>query len=292
MSRRAVLLVAVLTTVAVVSGVRLAAHLEREASPLSGWHLWTETDEWAAVTAAKRIASGNVLDVPAYPRPLMVTDAAINIQPTLKDKVDIAQNAIDLARVLGIDCPRVAVLAAVETVNPQMSATVDAAMLCKMADRGQITGGLIDGPLAFDNAISEEAARIKKIDSPVAGKADILPQFIPILDRAGDILRQTPDIRRVELAGHTDPRDISTSTFPSNWELSDARAKAVRAYLIEKWGIAPDRLTTRGYAEFGIGLDEVARRLGVPPRRLSAAVNRRRTSSWLRVTAELMPAAE
>lgn len=81
------------------------------------------------------------------------------------------------------------------------------------------------------------------------GKADILPQFIPILDRAGEILRQTPDIRRVELAGHTDPRDISTSTFPSNWELSDARAKAVRAYLIEKWGIAPDRLTTRGYAD-------------------------------------------
>ena len=122
----------------------------------------------------RRISHSFILDVPAYPRLLLLTDAAINIAPTAKDKADIVQNAIDLAHVLGIEQPRVAILAAVETINPEMQATVDAAMLCKMADRGQITGGILDGPLAFDNAVSEEAAKIKKIVSPVAGKADIL----------------------------------------------------------------------------------------------------------------------
>jgi len=113
-------------------------------------------------------------DVPTYHKPLLVTDAALNIEPSLEDKVHIVQNAIDLARVLGCTRPKVAVLAAVETVNPRMSATLDAAALCKMADRGQITDGIVDGPLAFDNAISLEAAKIKKIDSPVAGDPDIL----------------------------------------------------------------------------------------------------------------------
>ena len=108
---------------------------------------------------ARRISHVFILDVPAYPRPLLVTDAAINIQPTLEDKVDIVQNAIELAHVLGIEEPKVAILSAVETVNPKIPSTVDAAALCKMADRGQITGGLLDGPLAFDNAISLEAAR-------------------------------------------------------------------------------------------------------------------------------------
>jgi phosphate acetyltransferase len=113
-------------------------------------------------------------DVPMYHKPLLVTDAALNIEPTLDEKVDIVQNAIDFARILGCAQPKVAVLAAVETVNPRMACTIDAAALCKMAERGQITGGLIDGPLAFDNAISLEAARIKKISSPVAGDPDIL----------------------------------------------------------------------------------------------------------------------
>ena len=134
---------------------------------------------------ARRISHVFLMDVPAYPRMLLVTDAAINIAPTAKDKVDIVQNAIDLAHVLGIEQPHVAILAAVENVNPGMQATIDAAVLCKMADRGQITGGILDGPLAFDNAISEEAARIKKITSPVAGRADIL--LVPDLE-AGNIL--------------------------------------------------------------------------------------------------------
>jgi phosphate acetyltransferase len=134
---------------------------------------------------ARRISHVFIMDVPAYPRLLLITDAAINIAPTAKEKIDIVQNAIDLAHVLGIEQPRVAILAAVETVNTEMQPTVDAAVLCKMADRGQITGAILDGPLAFDNAISEEAARIKKIASPVAGKADIL--LVPDLE-AGNIL--------------------------------------------------------------------------------------------------------
>jgi phosphate acetyltransferase len=134
---------------------------------------------------ARRISHVFIMDVPAYPQILLVTDAAINIAPAAKDKIDIVQNAIDLAHILGVSEPRVAILAAVETVNTLMPATVDAAVLCKMADRGQITGGILDGPLAFDNAVSEEAARIKKISSPVAGKANIL--LVPDLE-AGNIL--------------------------------------------------------------------------------------------------------
>ena len=134
---------------------------------------------------ARRISHVFIMDVPAYPHMLLVTDAAINIAPTAKEKCDIVQNAIDLAHVLGIEQPRVAILAAVETVNTGMQATIDAAILCKMADRGQITGGILDGPLAFDNAVSEEAAQIKRIISPVAGRADIL--LVPDLE-AGNIL--------------------------------------------------------------------------------------------------------
>jgi phosphate acetyltransferase len=137
---------------------------------------------------ARRISHAFVLDVPAYPRPLMVTDAAINIQPTLTDKVDIAQNAIDLAHVLGVAQPKVAILAAVETVNAEMPSTLDAAALCKMADRGQITGGILDGPLALDNAINLQAAEIKHIQSPVAGRANVL--IVPDLE-AGNMLAKS-----------------------------------------------------------------------------------------------------
>ena len=134
---------------------------------------------------ARRISHVFVMDVPLYPRPLLITDAAINIDPDLEAKADIVQNAIDLAHVLGIRRPRVAILSAVETVTPRMRSTLDAAGLCKMADRGQITGGVVDGPLAFDNAISLEAAAAKHIASPVAGRADIL--VVPDLE-AGNML--------------------------------------------------------------------------------------------------------
>jgi phosphate acetyltransferase len=137
--------------------------------------------------------------VPTYPKPLVITDAAINILPTLEDKVDIIQNAIDLARALGIDNPRVAILSAVETVNPKIPSTIEAAALCKMADRGQITGGVLDGPLALDNAISEEAARIKGIVSPVAGHADIL--VVPNLEAGNMLAKNLSFLANADAAG-------------------------------------------------------------------------------------------
>jgi phosphotransacetylase len=122
----------------------------------------------------RRISHVYIMDLPGRPGPLFITDAAVNIAPDLSDKKDIVQNAIDLAHVMEIERPKVAILSAVETVNPEIASTLDAAALCKMADRGQIVGGVLDGPLAFDNAISAEAARDKGIVSPVAGHADIL----------------------------------------------------------------------------------------------------------------------
>jgi len=136
----------------------------------------------------RRISHAFIMDVPNLDRPLIVTDAAINIFPTLEDKVHIVQNAIDLVRALGLDQPKVAILSAMETVNPKVQSTVEAAALCKMADRKQITGGILDGPLALDNAINLAAARIKKIDSPVAGLADIL--VVPDLE-AGNMLAKS-----------------------------------------------------------------------------------------------------
>jgi phosphate acetyltransferase len=148
---------------------------------------------------ARRISHVFVIDVPAYPRMLLVTDAAINIYPTLEDKADIAQNAIELAQVLGIEQPKVAILSAVETINAKIQSTLDAAALCKMADRGQITGGLLDGPLAFDNAVSEEAAKTKKIVSPVAGRADIL--LVPDLEAGNMVAKQLQYLAGAESAG-------------------------------------------------------------------------------------------
>jgi phosphate acetyltransferase len=137
---------------------------------------------------SRRISHCFVMDVPAIDRVVIITDAAVNIFPTLEDKVHIVQNAIDLCRDLGRDKPRVAILSAMETVNPKVPSTLEAAALCKMADRGQITGGILDGPLALDNAIDLAAARIKKIDSPVAGKADVL--VVPDLE-AGNMLAKS-----------------------------------------------------------------------------------------------------
>jgi phosphotransacetylase len=133
----------------------------------------------------RRISHVFVMDVPNYHKVLVVTDAAINIAPTLEEKADICRNAIDLAIIMGVQQPKVAVLATVETVTSKMPSTIDAACLCKMAERGQIVGGLFDGPLAFDNAISKEAARVKGIVSAVAGDPDIL--LAPDLE-AGNIL--------------------------------------------------------------------------------------------------------
>lgn len=133
----------------------------------------------------RRISHVFVMDVPGYARPVFITDAAINIAPDLETKADIIQNCIELARALDIEDPKVAILSAVETVSPKMQSTLDAAALCKMADRGQITGGILDGPLAFDNAVSVEAAKTKGIRSEVAGRAEVL--VAPDLE-AGNIL--------------------------------------------------------------------------------------------------------
>ncbi len=147
----------------------------------------------------RRISHVFVMDVPTYPKPLLVTDAAVNIAPTLRDKVDICQNAIDLAVVLGVATPKVAVLSAIETVNPDIQSTIDAAALCTMAARGQITGGILDGPLAFDNAISAAAARLKGIASPVAGDPDIL--LVPDLESGNILAKQLAYLAAAESAG-------------------------------------------------------------------------------------------
>ena len=148
---------------------------------------------------ARRMSHAFVMDVPTYTEPLIITDAAINIFPTLDDKRDICQNAIDLAQILGCPEPRVAVLSAVETVTAKIPSTLEAAALSKMADRGQITGGLVDGPLAFDNAVSEQAAQEKHIVSPVAGKANIL--LVPDLEAGNMLAKQLTFMSGADAAG-------------------------------------------------------------------------------------------
>ena len=147
----------------------------------------------------RRLSHVFLMDVPAYHKLLMVTDAAINIVPTLEDKRDICQNAIDLAHALGIAQPKVAILSAVETVTPRIPSTLYAAALCKMAERDQITGGLLDGPLAMDNAISAEAARIKGIRSVVAGDPDIL--LMPDMEAGNILAKQLTFMGQAEAAG-------------------------------------------------------------------------------------------
>ncbi len=147
----------------------------------------------------RRISHAYVMDVPGHPTPLIITDAAINIAPTLEEKADIIRNAIDLAHVLGMAEPKVAILSAVETVNPALPSTLEAAALCKMADRGQISGAVLDGPLALDNAISEAAAREKGIVSPVAGKAEIL--LVPNLEAGNMLAKQLTFLGGADAAG-------------------------------------------------------------------------------------------
>lgn len=147
----------------------------------------------------RRVSHCFLMDVPTLPELLIVTDAAVNIAPSLEAKVDIAQNAIDLAHAIGIDEPRVAVLSAVETVNPGIASTMDAAALCKMADRGQISGAIMDGPLALDNAVSLEAARVKQITSAVAGRANIL--LVPDLDAGNMLAKSLTFLANADAAG-------------------------------------------------------------------------------------------
>jgi phosphate acetyltransferase len=147
----------------------------------------------------RRISHVFIMDVPTHAQPIAITDAVINIAPTLEDKAHIAQNVIDLAQALGVLEPKVAILSAVETVNPKIPSTLDAAALCKMADRGQIRGGILDGPLAFDNAISLEAASTKKINSPVAGKVDVL--LVPNLEAGNMLAKQLQYLAGADAAG-------------------------------------------------------------------------------------------
>jgi len=156
-------------------------------------------DRRTGLRTERRLSHVFVLDVPTYPRPLMITDAAVNIYPSLADKRDIVQNAIDLALRIGIADPRVAILSAVETVNPDIKSTIDAAALCKMAERGQIRGGRLDGPLAFDNAVSPDAARMKGISSEVAGVADIL--IVPDLEAGNMLVKQLTFLANADSAG-------------------------------------------------------------------------------------------
>ena len=153
----------------------------------------------AGLRTGRRISHVFLMDVPTYHKVLIVTDGAINIAPSLEDKVDICQNAIDLAIALGVSRPKVAILAAVETVTSKMPATLDAAALCKMAERGQIRGGVLDGPLAFDNAISKEAATTKGVTSEVAGDPDIL--LAPDLEAGNILAKQLTFLANADSAG-------------------------------------------------------------------------------------------
>jgi len=153
----------------------------------------------AGLRTQRRISQCFIMDVPTYPDAIIITDAAVNIAPTLEEKVDIVQNAIDLAHAMGRDDVRVAILSAMETVNPKVQSTIEAAALCKMADRGQITGAILDGPLALDNAISLEAAEIKKIKSPVAGRANIL--VAPNLEAGNMLAKSLSFLANADAAG-------------------------------------------------------------------------------------------
>ena len=153
----------------------------------------------AGLRTQRRISQCFIMDVPTYPDAIIITDAAVNIAPTLEEKVDIVQNAIDLSHALGRDDVRVAILSAMETVNPKVPSTIEAAALCKMADRGQITGAILDGPLALDNAISLEAAEIKKINSPVAGRANVL--VAPNLEAGNMLAKSLSFLANADAAG-------------------------------------------------------------------------------------------
>ena len=188
---------------AAAKAVELAA--TGEASAIMKGHLHTDQllrhvlKKNGGLRTSRRLSHAFVMDVPGLNNVLIVSDAAINIAPSLEDKVDITQSAIDVARALGIEVPKVGVLSAVETVNPQIPSTLDAAVLSKMADRGQIKGGIVDGPLAMDNAMDMEAARTKGITSLVAGQAEIL--IVPNLESGNMLAKELSFVAHAEAAG-------------------------------------------------------------------------------------------
>jgi len=188
---------------AAAAAVRLAREGKVDAIMKGSLHtdelLRAVLDRECGLRTERRVSHAFLMDVPKYPRPLLITDAAVNIAPKLADKADILQNAIDLMNRLGYEAPRVAILSAVETVNPAIGSTIEAAALCKMVDRGQITGGIVDGPLAFDNAVNVEAARIKGIVSPVAGRADVL--LVPDLESGNMLYKQLVYLAGADAAG-------------------------------------------------------------------------------------------
>ena len=205
---------------------------------------------------ARRMSHVFVIDAPYYPRPLFVTDAAINIYPTVEEKADIVQDAIGLAHALALDCPKVAILSAVETVSPKIKSALDAAVLCKMADRGQITGGILDEPLAFDNAVSEEAAKSKGIVSPVAGRADIF--VVPDLDAGNMLAKQLEYLARAQIAGI-----VLGSRLPIVLTSRADKSNSAGTSLIDasEAGILRDRSATRALKDTGgpelLGVDRI-----------------------------------
>jgi phosphate acetyltransferase/phosphate butyryltransferase len=195
-------------------------------------------DARAGLRTKRRLSHCFLMQTPAYPRPFILTDAAINIAPGLEDKADIIRNAIDLAHAIGVAEPRVAILAAVETVNPRMATTLDAAALCKMADRGQIAGGVLDGPLAFDNAVSAAAARVKGIASPVAGQADVL--VVPDLESGNMLAKQLEYMGDAATAGIVLGAKVPI-VLTSRADARDTRMAscAIAVLLAHRWRTAP-----------------------------------------------------
>ena len=155
--------------------------------------------EATGLRTGKRMSHVFIMDVPTYPKALFITDGAVNIFPSLEDKVEIVQNAVHLAHALGVGVPKVAILSALETITSKLRSTIDAAALCKMAERGQITGAILDGPLAFDNAINRDAATVKHITSPVAGDADIL--VVPDLEAGNLLAKELSFLANADAAG-------------------------------------------------------------------------------------------
>ena len=181
----------------------------------------------------RRLSHVFVMDAPAYAKPLLITDAAINIQPTLEDKVDILKNAIELAHAMGIAMPKVAILSAVETVNAKIASTIDAAALCKMADRKQIEGAILDGPLAFDTAISAEAARIKGLQSNVAGDVDIL--LVPDLESGNMLAKQLEYLGGAKSSGIVLGASVPIILTSRADSAEDRLASCVLAVLYARW---------------------------------------------------------
>jgi phosphotransacetylase len=188
---------------------------------------------------ARRITHVFALDVPSYHKPLFITDAAINIYPTLEDKRDIIQNAIELCHALDIKVPKVAILSAVETINPRINSTIEAAALCKMAERGQITGGILDGPLAFDNAISREAADTKHIISAVAGDADIL--VAPDLEAGNMLAKQLIYLANADAAGIVLGARVPVMLTSRSDSLFARRASAALGVLLARYKALNDK---------------------------------------------------